>query len=232
MARQADLPGALPGILYGCDYNPEQWPESVWLEDMRLMKQAGVNCVSLGIFGWAKLEPQPGRYDFGWLDRVLDLLQEQSIRALLATATASPPPWFSRLHPESLPVDKNDQRYKPGARQHYCPNSAAYREASAALVGTMARRYAQHPAVLMWHINNEYGCHVSQCFCETCTQAFRTWLETRYGTIDSLNEAWGTTFWSQQYGDWEDIQLPNRTTSFGNPGQSQMKCSGGISDTR
>lgn len=209
---------ALPGILYGGDYNPEQWPEEVWQEDVRLMQAAGVNCVSLGIFSWATLETAPGQYDFGWLDRILDLLHANNIRVFLATATASPPPWFSRLHPESLPVDKDGLRFKPGSRQHYCPNSKAYKEGSAALAGVLAQRYGQHPAVMMWHVNNEYACHISECYCDVCTDEFRVWLQGRYRSLDELNEAWGTAFWSQRYTDWNEIHLPNRTMTFRNPG--------------
>lgn len=211
---------ALSGFLYGGDYNPEQWSEDVWQQDVRLMREAGVNCVSLAIFSWAKIEPQPGQYDFGWLDRVIDLLHANGIRILLATATASPPPWFSRQHPESLPVDKYSLHFKPGSRQHYCPNSTAYRQASAELVNKMAERYGNHPAVLMWHVNNEYACHISECYCDVCRDAFRRWLQTRYGTLDTLNESWGTGFWSQQYSQWDEIELPHRTTTFANPGQS------------
>ncbi len=206
-------------MLYGGDYNPEQWSEAVWQEDVRLMRQAGVNCVSLGIFAWAKVEPQPGQYDFGWLDRVIDLLHANGIRIMLATGTASPPPWFSRLHPESLPVDVQGRRYKPGSRQHYCPNSTAYREAAAGLAKQMAERYGKHPAVMMWHINNEYACHIYECFCDVCRDRFREWLGERYETLNALNEAWGTAFWSQQYGQWDEIELPNLTASFVNPGQ-------------
>ncbi len=209
----------LPGILFGGDYNPEQWTEDIWQEDVLLMQAAGVNCVSLAIFSWAKIEPQPGRYDFAWLDRVIDLLHSHGIRILLATATASPPPWFSRMHPESLPVDKHGLRYKPGSRQHYCPNSAAYRHAASALVTKLAQRYGKHPAVLMWHVNNEYACHTFECYCDTCRDHFPAWLQERYTTLDVLNEAWGTHFWSQRYGQWDEIELPNRTITFVNPGQ-------------
>ncbi len=206
-------------IYYGGDYNPEQWNEEIWREDMRLMREAGVNLVSLGIFSWAKLEPKPGLYQFDWLDRILDLLHANGVQVALATATASPPPWFSRLHPESWPVAVDGLTYKPGSRQFYCPNSAAYREASSRLAGEMARRYGQHPAVWMWHVNNEYGCHVHECYCPVCAQAFQEWLCERYKSVDVLNDVWGTAFWSLGISDWADIQLPNRTTSYRNPAQ-------------
>lgn len=206
-------------IYYGGDYNPEQWSEEIWQEDMRLMREAGVNLVSLGIFSWAKLEPKPGQYQFDWLDRILDLLHANGVQVALATATASPPPWFSRLHPESWPVAMDGLPYKPGSRQFYCPNSAAYREASSELAGKIAQRYSQHPAVLMWHVNNEYGCHVNECYCPVCTQAFQEWLCKRYKSVDVLNDVWGTAFWSLGISDWADVQLPNRTTSYRNPAQ-------------
>jgi beta-galactosidase len=213
-ARLGDL-----GILYGGDYNPEQWPEEVWLEDVQLMQQAHVNCVSVAIFSWAKLEPRAGEYDFDWLDRIIDLLHRHGIRIMLATATASPPPWLSSAYLESLPVDRAGLRFKPGSRQHYCPNSDAYATAAASLAGRMAERYGKHPAVLMWHVNNEYACHTFECYCDVCRSAFRRWLEQRYITIDALNDVWGTSFWSQRYGQWDEIELPNRTSTFVNPGQ-------------
>jgi beta-galactosidase GanA len=138
----------VPHMIYGGDYNPEQWPEEVWEEDVRLMREAGVNLVSLGIFSWAKLEPRPGEYDFGWLDRVVDLLHVNGVMVNLATATASPPPWLARLHPESLPVTREGITLHPGARQHYCPSSVAYRERAAKLVRRIAKGfYAGTPVV-------------------------------------------------------------------------------------
>ena len=209
----------VPHVLYGGDYNPEQWPEEVWYEDLRLMQEAGVNLVSLGIFSWAKLEPRPGEYDFGWLDRIVDLLYEGGVMVDLATATASPPPWLAKLHPESLPVTKDGITLHPGARQHYCPSSTAYRERAAELVRRIAHRYKDHPALAMWHVNNEYGCHVGECYCDASAAHFREWLRERYGDLDELNEAWGTAFWSQRYSDWEEILPPRTAPTFANPTQ-------------
>ena len=206
-------------IIYGGDYNPEQWPSDVWREDARLMQAAGVNLVSLAIFSWAKLEPRPGEYDFGWLDEIINLLHAHGVSVNLATASASPPAWFSKLHPDSLPVDSNGLRYNIGSRQHYCPNNQAYRAGVANLIKQLAQRYAQHPAVAMWHANNEYGCHISECYCETCEAKFREFVMHRYEDLDVLNENWGTAFWSQAYYEWNEIKLPNRTTTFRNPGQ-------------
>ncbi|MFT3783313.1 MAG: beta-galactosidase [Nibricoccus sp.] len=208
-----------PGILYGGDYNPEQWPEEVWQEDVRLMREAGVNFVSLAIFSWAKLEPREGEFTFGWLDKIIELLWKNDVSINLASATASPPAWFSRAHPESLPVDENGARLSIGSRQHYCPNSRAYRQASARLCKKLAGRYASHPAVALWHLNNEIGCHSHTCYCDVCASEFRTWLKNRYGTLEILNEKWGTAFWSQAYGDWKEIQPPRKMMTFRNPGQ-------------
>ncbi len=211
--------GKVPHIIYGGDYNPEQWPEETWAEDVRLMREAGVNLVSLGIFSWAKLEPRPGEYDFGWLDRILGLLHREGVMVNLATATASPPPWLAKLHPESLPVTRDGTTLYPGSRQHYCPSSAAYKECAAALVRRIAERYKDHPALAMWHVNNEYGCHVPECYCDTSAAAFREWLRERYGTLEALNEAWGTAFWSQHYSEWDEILPPHTTPTFANPTQ-------------
>lgn len=207
-------------ILYGGDYNPEQWSEDVWLEDMRLMKLAHVNMVSINIFSWASLEPEPGRYSFEKLDRIMDLLQQNGIAADLATATASPPTWMSRLHPSMLPVTREGLRMTHGSRQHYCPNSPDFRRRSAELVTHLAERYAAHPALKMWHLNNEYGCHISQCYCDNCAVAFRVWLQDRYNSLEKLNDVWGTSFWSQYYYSWEDILPPRLSPTFNNPGQS------------
>ena len=209
----------VPHVLYGGDYNPEQWPEEVWHEDVRLMREAGVNLVSVGIFSWAKLEPRPGEYNFVWLDRVVDLLHEGGVMVDLATATASPPPWLARLYPESLPVTMDGVTLYPGARQHYCPSSVPYRERAAELVWRIAERYKDHPALAMWHVNNEYGCHVPECYCDASAAHFREWLRERYGELDELNEAWGTAFWSQHYSEWGEILPPRTAPTFANPTQ-------------
>lgn len=206
-------------ILYGADYNPEQWPESAWLDDMRLMKLANVNMVSINIFSWAMLEPRAGDYHFEQLDRIMDMLAEHGIAADLATATASPPAWMSRLYPAMLPVTRHGKRLSHGSRQHFCPNSVDFRRKAAALVRRLAERYHSHPALKMWHVNNEYGDHVASCYCDQCAAAFRLWLQNRYGTLDTLNFAWATTCWSQCYYDWEDILPPRITPASNNPGQ-------------
>ncbi len=157
----------LPGLGFGADYNPEQWPEQVWAQDVRLMREAGVTFVTVGVFSWALLEPQQGQFDFGWLDRVLDLLHDAGIAVDLATATASPPPWLSRRYPETLPVDREGRRLWPGGRQAWCPSSPVFRELALALVEQVAARYAGHPALALWHVSNELGCHNARCYCDT-----------------------------------------------------------------
>ncbi|MFG1845346.1 beta-galactosidase [Micromonospora carbonacea] len=207
------------GIYYGADYNPEQWPEQTWAEDVELMRRAGVNLVSVGIFSWALLEPTPGTYDFGWLDRALDTLHAGGISVDLATATASPPPWLAHAHPETLPRRADGTVLWPGGRQAYCPSSPVFRERSLTLVEAVATRYADHPAVVMWHVSNELGCHNVHCYCDVSAAAFRGWLRERYGDLDALNEAWGTLFWSQRYGDWAEVNPPRAAPTFANPTQ-------------
>jgi beta-galactosidase len=209
----------LSGLAFGGDYNPEQWPEHVWLEDVRLMREAHVNLVTIGVFSWSKIQPRSDIFEFGWLDRVLNLLHENGISVDLATATAAPPPWLIHAHPEILPVDSTGMRFAQGSRQEYCPSSLAFRDAAAALVRRLAERYASHPSVTMWHVGNEYGCHVPACWCEASANAFRGWLRAKYRTLDRLNEAWTTAFWSQIYSDWDQINPPRRTPARHNPTQ-------------
>jgi len=211
--------GLIPPLIYGGDYNPDQWTEDVWREDVRLMQEAGVNLVNLAIFSWSRIQPSEREWSFEWLDRVMDLLHEGGIRVDLATATASPPPWLAHAHPEMLPVLADGVRLWPGARQHYCPSSPVYRHAAHRLAETMAEHYAGHPALTMWHVGNEYGCHVPACYCDVSAQAFREWLKRRHGTIAELNRAWGTDFWSQRYSSWGEILPPRRTPTWPNPSQ-------------
>ncbi|MGY5122849.1 beta-galactosidase [Streptomyces sp. 900105755] len=203
-------------ILFGGDYNPEQWPEETWQEDVRLMSAAGVNSVTMGVFSWARLEPRPGERDFGWLDRLMDLMHDHGIGVVLATPTASPPPWLGRLHPETLPRDADGRTEWWGGRQHFSHSSAAYRRYAAAITEDLAARYGGHPALTMWHINNEY-CTFDHG--DEAAAAFRRWLRERYGTLDALNTAWGTAFWSQGYDTWEGILPPRHAHYLKNPTQ-------------
>ena len=198
---------------------PNRWTPDTWQEDARLMQEAGVNLVTLAVFAWGKLEPAEGQYDFTWLDQVIDLLFSHGVRVDLATSTASPPPWLVRQYPEILPVTAEGVTLWHGSRRHYCPHSPAYRQHAAQLVTALAGHYREHPAISLWHVDNEYACHISECFCEASVAAFRQWLQGRYGTLENLNQAWGTAFWSQQYYDWQEIQAPKRTPAFINPSQ-------------
>ncbi len=207
------------GVAYGGDYNPEQWPEDTWQDDIALMKHAGVNLVSLGIFSWASLQFGPDDWQFEWLDKVMDLLARADISVLLATSTASPPPWLTKQYPDILPITFDGLRLYPGGRQHYCPSSQSYRTAAHRLVEALAKRYGQHPALAGWHVGNEYGCHVAQCYCDESAADFRRWLKKKYGTVEALNQSWSTSFWSQRYQDWEEVLPPRLAPTFANPAQ-------------
>jgi len=208
-----------PHIIYGGDYNPDQWHEEIWQLDARLMQEAGVNLVSLGIFSWFKMEPQPGVFDFAWLDRLMDLLHTHGVSVNLATPTASPPAWMVKLHPEILPVTADGVTLWHGSRRHYCPHNPDYRKYAVRIASQLAERYKDHPALAMWHVDNEYSCHADGCYCDNSAAAFRIWLRDRYGTLDQLNTAWGTAFWSQTYGDWEEIYPPRKSPAQPNPSQ-------------
>jgi beta-galactosidase len=211
--------GRGPRFAYGADYNPEQWPREVWKEDVRLMREAGVTIVSLAIFSWARIQPDEDSWDFGWLDEVMDLLHSSGIAVDLATATASPPPWIAHLHPEILPVTRTGETVWPGGRQHWRPTSPVFRGYALRLTEAMATRYADHPALAAWHISNELGCHNVYDFSDDAAAAFRDWLRARYDTIDALNHAWATAFWSQIYTGWEQILPPRLAAAYPNPTQ-------------
>ena len=208
-----------PHIIYGGDYNPDQWTSDIWEEDARLMQEAGVDLVSLGIFSWTKMEPKPGVFDFAWLDQIFDLLYARGVSVNLATPTASPPAWMVKLHPKILPVTADGVTLWHGSRRHYCPHNPDYRLFAKRIAAQLAERYKDHPALAMWHVDNEYGCHVGECFCDNSAAAFRIWLKDKYGTLDKLNFAWGTAFWSQIYTEWDEIHPPKRSPAHANPTQ-------------
>lgn len=196
-----------PHFLHGGDYNPDQWPEEVWAEDMRLMKLANCNAMSVGIFAWARLEPEEGRYDFSWLDRVMDLLAENGAYAVLATPSGARPAWLSQKYPEVLRVRPDRGRNLHGIRHNHCMTSPVYRQKTQAINRALAERYKDHPALLVWHISNEYN---GECHCDLCQAAFRNWLKKKYDNdLDKLNKAWWTSFWSHTYTDWEQIESPS-----------------------
>ncbi|WP_326554065.1 beta-galactosidase [Micromonospora sp. NBC_01813] len=207
------------GIALGCDYNPEQWSPQVWREDVALMRQAGVDLVAINIFGWSSVEPRPGEYDFTALDEVVELLHTAGIRLNLGTGTASPPPWLTTRHPEVLPQAADGTTRFPGGRQAWCPSSPVFRERALALVEQVARRYGEHPALALWHVSNELGCHNALCYDEASAVAFRRWLRQHYGSVEALNDAWATAFWSQGYSDWDEVAPPRANLSVPNPAQ-------------
>jgi beta-galactosidase len=204
--------------LFGVDYYPEHWSEDRWPVDAALMQQAGINTVRLAEFAWSKLEPQAGVFDFSWLDRAITVLSQHGIRVILGTPTAAPPAWLIQAHPEILPVNEDGQRASFGMRRHYCPSQPAFHEATQHIVTAMAMHYSEHASIFAWQIDNEISSIINgiRCHCDTCRASFQQWLRQRYGSLESLNESWGTVFWSQSYSDWEQIPVPLRNTQ---PGQ-------------
>ncbi len=200
---------------FGVDYYPEHWPEERWPIDARLMAEAGFNVVRLAEFAWSNMEPSDGQFDFDWLDRAIDILQSQGIRVVLGTPTASPPPWLMSKSPQLFRVREDGIRVTFGNRREYCPNNSLYHEYTQRIVTKMAEHYGNHPAVIGWQIDNEFG---DRCYCSTCAEKFQTWLRSRYEALDELNHKWGTVFWSHVYNDWSEIPLPLTTGGSPNPG--------------
>lgn len=198
----------LTKLLYGGDYNPEQWMDTpeILEEDIRLMKEAGINVVSLGIFAWSVLEPEEGNYQFGWLDDILDRLYKNGISVFLATPSGARPVWLAAQYPEVLRTTEDGQKMRFGGRHNHCFTSPVYRDRVRKINMELAKRYANHPGVLMWHISNEYN---GECHCQLCKSAFRNWLKEKYQTIDQLNQSWWTTFWSHRYNNFEQIDPPS-----------------------
>ena len=193
-------------MLYGGDYNPEQWPKDVWQQDMELFDKAGINSATINVFSWARIQPAEEVYDFRELDEIVDTLAKAGKQIVLATSTAALPAWMVKRYPEVARVDYEGRRHKFGQRHNACPNSPVYRHFVKELTARLADRYGSHEHVVCWHINNEYG---GECYCENCEKAFRVWLRKKYGTIEALNKAWNLTFWGHNIYDWDEVVLPN-----------------------
>jgi len=199
------------------DYNPDQWPEEVWKEDMCLMKQAGVNMVSFGMWAWTHIQPKEGVWDWMFMDKIMDMLSENNIYVYLATPTAAQPNWLSKNYPEVLPVMNDGVRMSYGSRQTFCPSAPKLLEFNAAVTRRLAERYKDHPTLAAWHVGNEYSHQVILCHCEYCEDNFRKWLKAKYKTLDTVNEAWGNVFWNNTYGEWDEIISPKVTAHQHNP---------------
>lgn len=193
-------------ILYGGDYNPNQWPRSVWDEDMRILKDAHINSATINVFSWAKIQPSEDEYDFSELDDIVEMLSRENYDIVLATSTGAVPAWMAKRYPEVERTDWNGLHHKFGERHNACPNSLVFQKYSARLAGKLAERYGRNPHIKCWHISNEYG---GICYCENCEKAFRRWLKEKYKTLDNVNRAWNTEFWGHTFYDWDEIVAPN-----------------------
>lgn len=193
-------------ILYGGDYNPNQWSEEIWKEDMRIFEKASINSATINVFSWAQLQPAEEVYDFEQLDRIFEMLEKKNYGIVLGTSTASLPAWMVKRYPEVARTDFEGRQHKFGQRHNACPNSLVYQTFAANLVERLAQRYGNHPNLVCWHVNNEYG---GECYSNISEKAFRVWLRERYGTIDQLNQAWNLSFWGHTIYDWDEIVLPN-----------------------
>lgn len=202
----------------GVCYYPEQWPQSMWARDAQRMAELGLSWVRIGEFAWAKIEPEPGRFDWDWLDKAIEVLADAGLKIVLGTPTATPPRWMVNKHPDMLALDKEGRPRKFGSRRHYCFSHAEYREEAHRIAKIVAERYGDHPAICAWQTDNEYGCHdTTISYSNSARAAFQDWLKQRYGTIDALNAAWGNVFWSMDYGAFDEVDLPNLTVTEANP---------------
>lgn len=193
-------------ILYGGDYNPNQWPREIWDEDMRLFKLAGINSATVNVFSWAKIQPSEEEYDFSELDEIIEMLSREGIDIVLATSTGALPAWMFKKYPEVARVDYEGRRHRFGQRHNACPNSPVYQKYAGRLAEKLSERYGKNPHVKCWHVNNEYG---GICYCENCEKAFRVWLKNKYGAIEALNKAWNLEFWGHTVYEWDEIVAPN-----------------------
>ncbi|WP_373489022.1 beta-galactosidase [Blastomonas sp.] len=202
----------------GCCYYPEHWAEDIWAEDAMRMAEMGLTLVRIGEFAWSRIEPEPGRYDWGWLDRAIDTLAQAGLQVILGTPTATPPKWLVDTMPDMVAIDEQGRPRGFGSRRHYCFSHPGYRAECARIVAALAERYGQHPAIVMWQTDNEYGCHDTVLsFSDAAAAAFRVWLEARYGTAEALNAAWGNVFWSMEYRSFSEVDPPNLTVAEANP---------------
>ena len=202
----------------GCCYYPEHWPEEWWAEDARRMREMGLSLVRIGEFAWSRLEPEPGHYDWGWLDRAIDTLHAAGLKVILGTPTATPPKWLVDRMPDMVAIDDKGRPRGFGSRRHYCFSHEGYRTECRRIVTALAERYGRHPALHMWQTDNEYGCHDTVLsFSAAAASAFRGWLAARYGTVAALNAAWGNVFWSMEYRSFAEVDPPHLTVTVANP---------------
>ena len=193
-------------ILFGGDYNPNQWPKEIWEEDIRIFKKASINSATVNVFSWAKIQPSENYYDFEELDQIIEKLSTEGFDIVLATSTAALPAWMFKKYPEVARTDYDGRHHKFGQRHNACPNSLVYQKYAERLATKLAERYGENPQVTCWHINNEYG---GECYCDNCEKAFRVWLKDKYHTIEALNKAWNMEFWGHTVYEWDEIVLPN-----------------------
>ena len=200
------MAGKFKRILYGGDYNPNQWGREIWSEDMRIFRDARINSATVNVFSWAKLQPSENEYNFSELDDIIDMLSKEGYDIVLATSTGALPAWMFKKYPEVARTDYQGRHHKFGHRHNACPNSLVFQKYASALVDQLAARYASNPHVVCWHISNEYG---GECYCENCEKAFRVWLKNKYKSIEALNKAWNLEFWGHTVYEWDEIVLPN-----------------------
>ncbi len=202
----------------GVCYYPEHWPRERWETDARMMRAAGLTRVRIGEFAWSRIEPEPGRFDWQWLDEAVDVLHAAGLGIIMGTPTATPPKWLVDSMPDMIALDRQGRPRSFGSRRHYCFSHGGYREQAARISRAVAERYGQHPGIVSWQTDNEYGCHDTvQSFSPAARDAFRLWLANRYETVDALNEAWGNVFWSMEYRSFDEVELPNLTVTEANP---------------
>ena len=202
----------------GCCYFPEHWPEDIWAEDARRMREMGLSLVRIGEFAWSRIEPEPGRFDWHWLDRAVETLAGEGLQIILCTPTATPPKWLIDQMPDMVAIDLEGRPRGFGSRRHYCFSHLGYREHSRRITKALAQRYGEHPAINAWQTDNEYGCHDTVLsFSDSAAAGFRVWLQEKYRDVDALNTAWGNVFWSMEYRSFDEVDPPNLTVTEANP---------------